>query len=321
MGLLLRGRGFGCVLAVMVLLGTSAPASGRLVNRVIAVVDGYPITLHQYQQYILHNTGGQRVGALDEEQKKDILDGLITDTLISMQAQQLGLNVTRQDVQAYMEQIMEANDLDESTLLAALAKQGLDEQGYRNQVRRELLKNQLVSRDIRQKVNITDEDVERFYKENPEQFSVPAAVELSHILFLIPPGASADTMAAVSEKARSAHLRLVSGESFAKVAREMSEAPDGPDGGKLGRIKKGQMMPEIERVAFVLPAGEVSHPVRSPVGMHILKVDSRENPDLVPMDQIQEQVRERLYADAIQERFDNWADEDLREDHVIDIRI
>lgn len=321
MGFLQRGSGLGCLLVAMLFLAASTPAAGKMVNRVIAVVDGFPITLYQYEQYIVHNTGGQKLGALTEQQKLDILDGLITDTLISMQAQQLGLRVTPEDVQTYMDQIMLANDLDQATLIAALAQQGLDEQGYRRQVRRELLKNQLVSRDIRQKVNITDEDVERFYKENPEQFSVPAAVELSHILFLVPPGANSDTMAAVSDKARRAHMRLVSGESFEKVAREMSEAPDGPDGGKIGRIKKGQMMPEIESVAFVLPAGDISHPVRSPVGLHILKVDSREDADLVPIDQIQEQIRERLYGEAIQERFDNWADEDLREDHVIDIRI
>ena len=321
MGFLQRNSGLGCLLVAMLFLALSTPAAGKMVNRVIAVVDGFPITLYQYEQYIVHNTGGQKLGSLTEQQKLDILDGLITDTLISMQAQQLGLRVTPEDVQTYMDQIMLANDLDQATLIAALAQQGLDEQGYRRQVRRELLKNQLVSRDIRQKVNITDEDVARFYKENPEQFSVPAAVELSHILFLVPPGANSDTMAAVSEKARRAHMRLVSGESFEKVAREMSEAPDGPDGGKIGRIKKGQMMPEIESVAFVLPAGDISHPVRSPVGLHILKVDSRENADLVPIDQIQEQIRERLYGEAIQERFDNWADEDLREDHVIDIRI
>ena len=321
MGILRRRTGFGCLLAAVILLGGSAPGAAKMVNRVVAVVDGFPITLYQYEQYIVHNTGGQKLGALTKEQKLEIIEGLITDTLISMQAQQLGLHVTPDDVQNYMDQIMLANDLDQATLIAALAQQGLDEQGYRRQVRRELLKNQLVSRDIRQKVNITDEDVARFYKDNPEQFSVPAAVELSHILFLIPPGANSDTMAAVSEKARRAHMRLVSGESFEKVAREMSEAPDGPDGGKIGRIKKGQMMPEIESVAFVLPAGDISHPVRSPVGLHILKVDSRENADLVPLDQIQEQIRDRLYAEAIQERFDNWADEDLREDHVIDIRI
>ena len=321
MGFLQRSSGLGCLLVAMLFFAVSTPVAGKMVNRVIAVVDGFPITLYQYEQYIVHNTGGQKLGSLTEQQKLDILDGLITDTLISMQAQQLGLRVTPEDVQTYMDQIMLANDLDQATLIAALAQQGLDEQGYRRQVRRELLKNQLVSRDIRQKVNITDEDVARFYKENPEQFSVPAAVELSHILFLVPPGANSDTMAAVSEKARRAHMRLVSGESFEKVAREMSEAPDGPDGGKIGRIKKGQMMPEIESVAFVLPAGDISHPVRSPVGLHILKVDSRENADLVPIDQIQEQIRERLYGEAIQERFDNWADEDLREDHVIDIRI
>ncbi len=321
MGLLQRNSGLGCLLAAMLFLAASTPAAGKMVNRVIAVVDGFPITLYQYEQYIVHNTGGQKLGSLTEQQKLDILDGLITDTLISMQARELGLRVTPEDVQTYMDQIMLANDLDQATLIAALAQQGLDEQGYRRQVRRELLKNQLVSRDIRQKVNITDEDVARFYKENSEQFSVPAAVELSHILFLVPPGANSDTMAAVSDKARRAHMRLVSGESFEKVAREMSEAPDGPDGGKIGRIKKGQMMPEIESVAFVLPAGDISHPVRSPVGLHILKVDSRENADLVPIAQIQEQIRERLYGEAIQERFDNWADEDLREDHVIDIRI
>lgn len=296
-------------------------AEGRVVNRVVATIDGHPVTLHQFEEYVKHNTGGMDASQLNEDQKNEVLDGLITDSLITMQAGDLGLHVSSDDVEAYIRQIMLANDLDEATLNAALKQQGLDAEGYRNQIRRELLKNQLVSRDIRQRVNISDEEVERYYKENGEEFAIPAAVDLSHILLIPPKSPTQEDLKKVGEKARRAHMRLVSGESFEKVAREMSDAPDADEGGRLGWIKKGQMMPEIENVAFVLPKGEVSHPVQSGIGLHILKVNDRETSDAVPLDQISDQIKERLYGEAIQERFDNWADEDLREGHAIETRI
>ena len=111
MGFLQRSSGLGCFLVAMLFFAVSTPVAGKMVNRVIAVVDGFPITLYQYEQYIVHNTGGQKLGSLTEQQKLDILDGLITDTLISMQAQQLGLRVTPEDVQTYMDQIMLAGSM------------------------------------------------------------------------------------------------------------------------------------------------------------------------------------------------------------------
>jgi peptidyl-prolyl cis-trans isomerase SurA len=308
-------------LSAALVLALVSPAVARVVNRVVATVDGSPITLYQFEQYVGHNTGGMKASQLTDEQKEEVLEGLITDSLITMQADKLGLHVSGNDVEAYIQQIMVANDLDQATLYAALEQQGLDADGYRNQIRRELLKNQLVSRDIRDRVNITDEEVQRYYEKNGEQFAVLAAVELSHILFILPPNPTEADMQRLADKARRAHQRLVSGESFVKVAREMSDAPDADGGGKIGRIEKGQMMTEIENVAFVLPEGEISHPVRSPAGLHILKVENREIADAVPLDQVRDQIKERLYGEAIQERFDNWADEDLRAGHAIEIRI
>ncbi len=309
------------LLIATLLLAVAPPAAARVVNRVVATVDGSPITLYQFEQYIGHNTAGMKANQLSKEQKEKVLEGLITDSLITLQADKLGLHVSGRDVQAYMDQIMTANQLDEATLKAALEQQGLDVAGYRNQVRQELLKNQLVSRDIRDRVNITDEDVQRYYEKNGEQFAVSAAVELHHILFVLPPAPTEADMQKLADKARRAHQRLMSGESFAKVAREMSDAPDSDSGGKIGRIEKGQMMAEIENVAFVLPEGEISHPVRSAAGLHILKVENREIADAVPLDQVGEQIKERLYAEAIQERFDNWADADLRAGHSIETRL
>lgn len=323
MAILFRGSVLisAVLLAVLVSVVLPAPAHARIVNRVVATIDGQPVTLYQYEEYVRHNTGGMKADQLSQEQKEEALDGLITDSLITMQAEKLGLHVSSNDVEAYIQQIMVANDLDEATLTAALEQQGLDAQGYRSQIRRELLKNQLVSRDIRQRVNISDEQVARYYEEHSGEFAIPAAVDLSHILLIPPRNPTPDDLKALGERARRAHMRLVSGESFEKVAREMSDAPDADDGGHLGRIEKGQMMPEIENVAFVLPKGEVSHPVQSGVGLHILKVNERETADAVPLDQIRDQIKERLYAEAIQERFNSWADADLREGHSIETRI
>ena len=91
--------------------------------------------------------------------------------------------------------------------------------------------------------------------------------------------------------------------------------------GLLGEMHKGQMQPELEEVAFSLQKGEVSKPVRSRAGVHILKVDDRqEEGKEAPLDDVKDKIKERLYAQAIESRFQQWLEKDLKSGHSIVIR-
>ncbi len=112
--------------------------------------------------------------------------------------------------------------------------------------------------------------------ENPSAGRVEETVEASHLLVLVPEGASADDDAAALEKVKALRSRILAGEDFAAVARESSNCPSRARGGSLGAFTRGVMVPEFEKAAFSQPVGVVGEPVRTEFGWHIILVTKRE---------------------------------------------
>ena len=162
--------------------------------------------------------------------------------------------------------------------------------------------------------------MQRYYEEHKDEFEQPAAIKVRHIFFALPASASQEDAERTLAKVQEAQKRLAGGDDFEDVAKDLSEGPEASEGGLLGQMRKGQMQPEIEAVAFSLKNGEVSEPVRSPAGVHILRVDERETEYQVPIEDVREQIKERLYAEAVESRFQQWIEKDLRDGHSIVIR-
>ena len=112
--------------------------------------------------------------------------------------------------------------------------------------------------------------------ENPSAGRVEETVEASHLLVLVPEGASADDDAAALEKVKALRSRILAGEDFAAVARESSNCPSRARGGSLGAFTRGVMVPAFEKAAFSQPVGVVGEPVRTEFGWHIILVTKRE---------------------------------------------
>lgn len=307
-------------LTVLLVACVSAPGRAEVLNEIVATVDGTPITSHELNSFIRQSTGGVDPTQLSDTDRKKALDLLVTDALIRSESSRLGLSASDAEVDAYINQIKQQNQLDEDALNLALKQQGLTLEGYRGQIKKEILKNQLVGRQIRQRVNISPEQVQRYYEEHQEEFAQPAAIKVRHIFFALPASASEADAQHTLEKVQEAQKRLADGDDFEDVAEDLSEGPEASEGGLLGLMRKGQMQDEIEEVAFSLKSGEVSEPVRSAAGVHILKVDERESESQVPIEDVREQIKERLYAEAIESRFQQWIEKDLREGHSIVIR-
>jgi peptidyl-prolyl cis-trans isomerase SurA len=291
----------------------------EVLNQVVATVDGDPITAFELDSFIRQSTGADP-SSLDSSDRRRALDVLVTDALIRGESRRLGLTASEAEVDAYIGQIKQQNRLDDASLELALRQQGLTLEGYRAQIKKEILKNQLVSRQIRQRVNITPEEVQRYYDEHQSEFGQGGAVKVRHIFFALPATADPDDAARVMAKVEEAKKRLAGGDEFEAVASDLSEGPEASDGGLLGVMRKGQMQSEIEEVAFSLDPGEVSEPVRSQAGVHILKVEERSSDSTVAIDDVKNQIKERLYAQAIESRFQQWLEKDLKSGHSIVIR-
>ena len=133
----------------------------------------------------------------------------------------------------------------------------------------------------------SDEDAERYYREHPQAFSRPETRTMRHILVTFNNSREQVKALALLDKVR---RTLVDEDSFAKAALRYSHCPTAMQGGALGTLKRGQLFPELEPSAFGMDAGEVSDPIESPIGLHILRCDAIQRGETVSFTQAREKI-------------------------------
>ncbi|QFR33166.1 peptidylprolyl isomerase [Ancylobacter sp. TS-1] len=154
------------------------------------------------------------------------------------------------------------------------------------------------------KAALTDEALKKTYQEAVGQQKPEEEVHARHILFRAEPNDKASSDAA-EKKAKDVVARLKKGEDFAKLAGELTEDPSGKkDGGDLGFFTKEQMVPEFADAAFALKAGEVSQPVKTQFGWHVIKIEEKREKPVPTFDEVKPQIEQFLaqkaQADAVQ---------------------
>lgn len=307
--------------AAPLLLAVVAVPSARAetVNRIVATVDGQPVTSHQVDAF-LRSAGAPDPGALGEADRRRAVEAVVDDLIVQMETRDAGLAPSATEIDAYIDEIKKRNKLSDEQLAQALEAQGMTVDRYREQVQRELTRSALVSKTLRGHVNVTPEEVEQYYKDHPDEFSTAESVKVLHLLFPFRSGmsvADAEMLVAEAERARA---RLASGEAFDDVARDAANGPAHAIGGDLGLMKRGQMIPALEEAAFTLKQGEVSAPIRGDGGIHLVVVTGRESAKEVPLDEVREKIKEKLYAKALEDRYNRWVKTDLRKGHEVLIK-
>jgi parvulin-like peptidyl-prolyl isomerase len=305
-------RGVRGAVIALVLVGVVA-ARAEVLNRIVATIDGEPITVFEVARYRAQ-LGEQP--ATDQQ----ILDAIVTERLLEKEAAARGIKATPEEVDAYINEIKQRGNIDDAGFNAALERQGLTVEAYRERVEKELVKTQLVARDIRGRVSVSDEDVERYYKAHREQYRTGGGVTVRDIFLAIPPGA--DDAEVEGVRARAVELREKAGSrrAFARLAEEHSELPGSNEGGGvLGTFKQGEMADELDRVVFALKPGTASEPVRTAEGFHILRVDEVIDAEYRPIADVKDEIRERLYGEALEQRYQDWMKRDLHERHQVEV--
>jgi peptidyl-prolyl cis-trans isomerase SurA len=293
-------------------------AAAETLNRIVATIDGEPVTLIELERYteIAKKRPGGEQAAVDQ---RAILDELVLDKIINKQVEALGLRASDQQIDGYIESIRARNNLSEEQLMDALQQQNMTWDQYRVQVRSDIERANLINREIRTKVNVSPEEVERYYNAHLDEYGSSPKVHARLISFLVPNDASEDDKAAIHAKAEAVHKEAADGANFAKLAKEYSQGPAAEAGGDIGEVEPDDMQPEFAKAVRALEPGQVSPLITTREGFHILKIEKSSGETHRPLADVSDEIKEKLYKEAMETRYDRWLNQDLRARHHVEI--
>lgn len=163
--------------------------------------------------------------------------------------------------------------------------------------------------DFESRVKIDETSIRGFYDQNPARFTTPEQVEASHILIRVNENADEQAVAKAREDALSVYEKAVKAEDFSELAKTYSQGPSATSGGYLGRFDKASMVKPFADAAFAMKPGDISQPVRTRFGWHIIKVTDRTPETVTPFETARVTIQKELAASQIQDLAYNKAED------------
>ncbi len=231
---------------------------------------------------------------------KDLLRDMIDQQLLLSRAKELDINADADVIRA-LDDIRKQNGLDTmEALQRAVTASGLSYEDYKEQIRTKILTRDVVSEEVAQRLRPTQMQVQAYYDAHKNEFMQPEQVDLSEILIPTAADASDAVLAQAQAKVNEAETKVKAGTPFEEVAKQYSSDATAAQGGELGLFKRGALGQVLEDATFSLPAGGVTAPIRTRQGFVILKVTQHVPAGVLPLKDIQQQVMEAVYNQAIQ---------------------
>ncbi len=294
----------------------------------IAHVDGEPIPAVEFNTEINRIAkSGQFPQHLLPQFTDTIVERIVDKHLIDAKLDEADVEVTDKQVKARMEELRKeyaamnaASGGDaNATLEDYIGQMGITAEDFEKSVAESLeIERLLVKRGMEFP---SEEDAKEFYEENKSKFQRPEQVRARHILIQVPADAPDSKWEEAFEKIEKIQATAKKeGTDFGELAKEKSEGPSAARGGDLGYFGKGQMLPEFENTVFAMENGEVSEPVKTKYGWHVIKLIDKREAGAVPFDKVEGRLSAELKNQAIQNSLKDLVSE-LRNEAEIELHL
>lgn len=309
-----------------------AQTQGEMIEDVVARVNDRIITLSDYQkamealpQEVQQDCQQQQPPCTPDQQqaevadkKKNLLRDMIDQQLLIERGKDMGIDVETDLVKRLDDVRKQDSFATMDDFQKAVEQSGLAWEDYKSQMRNELLTRKVIQQEVGDRVNIGNEEVQKYYDAHKNQFVRPEEVDLSEI-FLKTEGKTPDQIAAIQKQANELRARIVNGEDFAALAKRYTEGPAKDDGGELGEYQRGQLAKQLEDAVFKLDKSGVTDVIQTQTGFIILKVNAHYDAGLQPLDKVETEITNRLYAQKMEPALRDYLQQ-LREESYIRIR-
>jgi peptidyl-prolyl cis-trans isomerase C len=264
---------------------------------VLARVNGEKVTRSEVEDFV-HNLEGRAGGPLPADQRdrvyRGVLDQIVGYKLLLQEVKTRNVVVADADVDARIAQLKKQFPSEE-LFIKTLAERKMTLESIKAEARKDISIGRLIETEIAPRVAVKPEQVEAFYKSNPDQFSQPEQVRARHILISVPETADAAAKAQAKSKAQQILKEIKAGKDFAALAKQHSQDPgSAPNGGDLGIFQQGQMVGPFNDAAFSLKPGAISNLVETQFGYHIIRVDEKQPARTVPLEEARPKIEQDL---------------------------
>ena len=256
-----------------------------------ALVNGTAITREELEQELerVRQQFTRRGMPVDEQRlaqlRKSVLENLINTELLYQESQKQGVSVEEGAVEEQVQMIKKQSQSEEN-FKKEMQRLKYSEESLKTQLRRGLAIQKLLKQEIGDRLSVSEQETEQYYKNNPAEFKQPEQVRASHILIKVAPDADKQEKDKARRQIEQLRARLKKGEDFAALAKEFSQGPSAAKGGDLGYFSRGQMVKPFEDAAFALEPNQVSEVVETRFGYHLIKLSDKKAAATIPYDLI-----------------------------------
>ncbi len=209
--------------------------------------------------------------------RQQVLERLVVQEIQVQHADRAGIKVPDEALNGALQEVAQRNGIALSQLPEVLSRQGLDYGSYREEMRKELMLGILRQRDVLQRISVTPREIDQFLDKQSKAPSEHNEYNVSHILIAVPETASPEQIEQAGKKSQDVYQRAKGGEDFAKLAVANSNSQTALEGGALGWRKGSELPTFLTDLIVKLKPGEVSEPLRTPTGYHIIKLNEIRN--------------------------------------------
>jgi peptidyl-prolyl cis-trans isomerase SurA len=305
---------------------TGAPDAGAtVIERVVAVVGEQAVLLSQLrerarpflQRMEQQSPDGAQRAAATSQLYGQLVQRLVEEELEQKAANRANISVTAREVDDALGRIAQQNQVTVDRVVEEATKSGMNEAAYRQEIRRQLLEAKLLNLRIQGRLRISEEDIRAAYQRLVTDERKNLGFELAWIRVSAPHSLSTSELKARRAEADRVVAAARRGDDFGLLAAKHSSDPrTAAQGGRLGKLKPGQLPPQLDAVVLTLDTGAVSEPMRDGDDFVILKVLSRDESQLPTFEDSKDELGQRVYMEKMNKARTHWINGLKRQTHV-----
>ncbi len=312
-------------LMVMALFAVPAPLSAReTVDRIVAYVNEDIIVLSELEDEIAPYAERVRQMGYDAEKqnemlfklREDMLGRLVEQKLTDQEIEKAGITIGEEEIDQNVERLKQANQMTEEMLTEALKEQGMSLEDYRERIKEQILRSRLVTREVKSKIVVTDEDIKAYFDTHPEAFQGEVMVHLRHLTYSIAPGTSQGQKDAARWEMAGTLKDLEGGTPFQVIEDRFNDQGSGRRGGDLGEFKKQTLSPLIQKAITGLKAGDVTALLETDQGFQIFYLQNIKQTGGKTVEDASAAISETIYKQRVDERFMKWIENLKKTAHI-----